>query len=214
MNDPRKNVILAKYIETFINKFGDIPKSRTNILKSLGDYIISCLKDNGSAKLMFICTHNSRRSQFAQIWADTAVQYFDIQNIVTFSGGTEATAFNNSVLGAIQKAGLFVVVADDNTSNPVYKVSVRPLTLKTTLFSKTFDDPSNPEEDFCAIMVCSDADEACPVIPGAASRISLPYEDPKASDGTDLEIQTYDISCQEIARDMFFTFNYIKPQIT
>ncbi|MBW2160612.1 MAG: hypothetical protein JRH14_11750 [Deltaproteobacteria bacterium] len=37
-------------------------------------------------------------------------------------------------------------------------------------FSKTYDDPGNPAEGFVAVMTCSEADEACPVVSGAALR--------------------------------------------
>jgi hypothetical protein len=53
-------------------------------------------------------------------------------------------------------------------------------------------------------MVCSDADEACPFIPGASQRISLPYNDPKSADGTGQERLKYDERCREIARDVFY----------
>ena len=58
-------------------------------------------------------------------------------------------------------------------------------------------------------MVCSEADDACSFVPGAAERISLPYEDPKVFDGSDIESRKYDERCREIARDLFYVFHYV-----
>jgi hypothetical protein len=53
-------------------------------------------------------------------------------------------------------------------------------------------------------MVCSDADEACPFVPGAEKRISLPFEDPKNSDGSGKEKEAYDQTAEEIGREISF----------
>ena len=44
--------------------------------------------------LIFICTHNSRRSHMGQLWAQVAAFYYGIEHVYCYSGGTEATAFN------------------------------------------------------------------------------------------------------------------------
>ena len=53
---------------------------------------------------------------------------------------------------------------------------------------------------------CSHADENCPFIPGAEKRISLPYEDPKASDNTADEAKIYDERSIQIATEMKYVF--------
>ncbi|MCH8494889.1 MAG: hypothetical protein LAT57_04560 [Balneolales bacterium] len=58
-------------------------------------------------------------------------------------------------------------------------------------------------------MVCSDADEGCPFVPGATTRISLPFEDPKSSDGTPEQARTYHRRSLEIAREMLWTFEQL-----
>ena len=45
-------------------------------------------------QLMFVCTHNSRRSHISQQRAQASAAYLNVDNVQTFSGGTEATAFN------------------------------------------------------------------------------------------------------------------------
>ena len=67
----------------------------------------------------------------------------------------------------------------------------------------------NPKKHFCAVMTCSEADEACPVIFGADVRVKLLYEDPKSADGTDYEVNTYDERCFQIATEMFYVMKQV-----
>lgn len=76
-------------------------------------------------------------------------------------------------------------------------------------FSKTFDDPANPDKNFAAIMTCSDADENCPLVPGTSFRKAVTYRDPKESDGTDHEMETYDERCRQIATEMFYMMSRV-----
>ena len=57
-----------------------------------------------------------------------------------------------------------------------------------------------------AVMTCSDADEACPVVFGAEDRFSVPYNDPKEFDNTEFEEVNYDERCRQIAREMLYIF--------
>ena len=63
--------------------------------------------------------------------------------------------------------------------------------------------------DSCAVMTCSDADEACPIVQGADARFAIPYEDPKAFDGTREEAWAYDERCRQIAREMLYVFSKV-----
>ena len=58
-------------------------------------------------------------------------------------------------------------------------------------FSKTYFDASNPQKGFAALMVCGEADAACPLVKGAAVRISMPYLDPKIYDDSTDEALKY-----------------------
>jgi arsenate reductase len=76
-----------------------------------------------------------------------------------------------------------------------------------SLFSKRYDDEFNPQTNFIAVMTCGDADEACPIVNGADSRIAVKYTDPKAYDNSpDVDHRYLDKSL-EIASEMFFVFN-------
>lgn len=203
-----KNTLLPG-LQATVNSLGlgSIPEGRKPILNDLIDYIQLRVNSNESVRLNFICTHNSRRSQFSQIWAQIAAYAYGIE-VACYSGGTEATAFNERAVASIKRAGFEVSTSGGH--NPVYEVKYTEEVPALTMFSKTFDDSSNPDTGFAAIMTCSDADENCPFIPGTDSRIPLRYEDPKAFDGTDLEAEKYDERSMQIATELFYVFSKIR----
>lgn len=53
-----------------------ITESRKQILDPLIDFIQQKTDKKEEIRLNFICTHNSRRSHFAQVWAQTMAHYF------------------------------------------------------------------------------------------------------------------------------------------
>ena len=168
-------------------------------------YVTARIRSGEPARLIFICTHNSRRSQMAQIWAQTAARFFGIQGVATYSGGTEATDFDTRVVSAMVRAG-FRVERQSMEANPVFLVHAGSEIPPVRAFSKAYQDPSNPQHGFCAVLTCSSADRECPVIPSAVRRVLVPYEDPKSADGTDREAEVYDERCREICREMVWLF--------
>ena len=204
---------LDNYLKDIETEFIKIPESRIEILQQLGDYVISALNKDKQAQLVFICTHNSRRSQFGQLWALIAAQFYGIQNISAFSGGTGSTAFNPRAVAAIKRSGFQIEKREGNIDNPRYLISSGENLHANPMFSKKYNDNANPDKEFCAIMVCSDADEACPIVPGAEDRISMPYDDPKTFDDTDQEKTKYNERCRQIASEMFFIFKYVKTNM-
>lgn len=199
---------LRAYISELESGFDSIPTSRKEELKKAADYLHSKLENSKTAKLNFICTHNSRRSHLAQIWTAVAASYYGIKNIKTYSGGTEATAFNPRAVAALERTG--VKIEKPGGDNPKYQVYFDKKEEPLTCFSKTFDDPVNPGKEFAAVMTCSDADENCPFVPGAEFRIPITYRDPKESDGTDREEHIYDERCKQIGTEMFYMVSLIK----
>lgn len=193
---------LISYIQNIKNKASNISEGRKSKLNELADYIRNKKETGNPARVTFICTHNSRRSHFCQIWAMVMGKYLGLEDLRTYSGGTEATAFNPRAVAAIGRAGF--KVENPGGENPKYKVYFDDKSEPLTCFSKTFDDPYNPQTNFAAIMTCTDADENCPVVPGAEKRFSIPYVDPKESDGTAQEAQTYDKRCRQIASEMHY----------
>ena len=72
----------------------DISIDRKELLLKLANEISEYAKNRGEVNLNFICTHNSRRSQLAELWFRVITLAMKKSKIKTFSGGTEATAFN------------------------------------------------------------------------------------------------------------------------
>jgi arsenate reductase len=190
-------------------EFDEIPPERKDQLRELAGFVAAHREAGRAARLTFICTHNSRRSQLAQVWAAVAAAHYGVQQVEAYSGGTEATAFNPRAVAAMRRAGVAIEAdsAAGDESNPRYAVSIPGTDKPLVCFSKTYDERPNPADDFCAVMVCSQADEACPKVAGAAERIALPYDDPKVADGTPEEAARYDERCVQIAREMLFVFS-------
>ena len=88
-------------------------------------------------ELTFICTHNSRRSQMGQIWAQAAAWHFGLNDVRTFSGGTEATAFNPRAVRALRGLGVAIDVSKE-AINPVYTVQLQSDRSSFEAFSKTY----------------------------------------------------------------------------
>jgi arsenate reductase (thioredoxin) len=200
------------YCQELEKEFDLIPAERKEKLLSLSQYITQKIKNNETPKLVVICTHNSRRSHIGQIWMAVAADYYQHLDIQTFSGGTEATAFNSRAVEAFRRIGFTIKTEDENATNPVYALSWIKGMEPYLAFSKKYEDAPNPKEQFAAIMVCSEADAGCPFVFGCDFRLSLPYEDPKAFDETDLEKEKYDERVRQIGREVFFVFSGIALQ--
>lgn len=199
---------LGNYVTFLLAEADLISDERKALLAKLAAYIRQKQAKNALVSLHFICTHNSRRSHISQIWAATAAAYFELEGIRTYSGGTEATAFNTRAVAAMERAGF--QIKNPGGENPHYQVSFSPVFPALECFSKTFDDPINPHKEFAAIMTCSDADENCPFIPGTELRLPLTYDDPKAADDTPEETTRYDERVRQIGREIFFVMRLVQ----
>jgi arsenate reductase len=184
--------------------------ARTAVLQPLIDFIQQKVDQQEAVRLHFICTHNSRRSILSQVWAQVMATHFDIPNVVTYSGGTQATAVFPFVVETLTGQG-FEITPLSEGENPVYAISMGANHLPVMAFSKTYDHPFNPRSDFAAIMTCDQADENCPFIPGAEQRIPIPYADPKTFDGTPMQAQKYDKRSLQIATELHYVFSKISP---
>jgi arsenate reductase (thioredoxin) len=202
---------MFKVISEIITSFNaeNISAERKEILSGLIQYI-QTKKDNGeNIRLNFICTHNSRRSHFSQIWAQSIAHHFGIKNVFCYSGGTEATAMFPKVSETLANQG-FEILKLSETSNPVYAVNFAENEMPVICFSKTYNHNFNPKTQFGAIMTCNSADEACPVVFGAEARFPVKYDDPKVFDNTELQSSKYTERSLEIAQEMWWCFSQIK----
>lgn len=200
---------LQPTIRSAISEFDQIPEERKKQLAEISNTLRG-RQPGQSAKLTFICTHNSRRSHLSQLWAQAAATFYGIDNIETFSGGTEATACNFRTVNAMRRAGFSVVNPTPADPNPRYQIQYSNRHAPLTAFSKVFDSDGNPDKNFLAIMTCSHADKNCPIVRGATKRFAIPYLDPKASDDSAQEGYTYDARCRQIAREMLYLMSIAK----
>ena len=200
---------LSPSIRTAISEFGKIPPDRQQILKKIAVYVQSKIAADEPAQLTFICTHNSRRSQFAQIWSQTAAAYYGVTGFRAYSGGIEVTACNERTVAALKRAG-FAVTAPTAGTNPVYLVKYSEKATPIRAFSKLYGEDGNPADNFAAVMTCDRADANCPAVMGASLRFPVHYVDPMAADGTPEEAATYDERSKQIAREMFYTMSLVK----
>ena len=186
-----------------------ISEERKRILQPLIEFISSKITKNEEVRLNFICTHNSRRSHLSQIWAQTMANYYQIENVFCYSGGTEATAMFPKVVETLRNQG-FEILKLSETENPVYAVKFAENEHAVICFSKKYNDDFNPKSAFAAILTCDSADENCPIVYGAEARIPIKYEDPKKSDGTPEMDETYFNRSLEIATEMKFVFENLR----
>ena len=190
----------------------ELPGERRELLSDVAADIVKRLETDQEANLVFICTHNSRRSHLAQVWCQVAAEYYGIGDLKTFSGGTEATACNIRTVRALRRAGLSVA-ASTTGENPVYLIQYADDKPPIRAYSKKYTEEGNPSEKFAAMMCCSEADQHCPNVLGADGRFPLHYEDPKSADGTPQEAARYDERSFQIATEMFFAMSLVAERL-
>jgi arsenate reductase len=208
----KKSLMYARvreYLDLRAAEFGLISSARRDELAQLSSFVRRKLEAGDSAKLTFICTHNSRRSHLSQIWAHIAAEYYELSNVETYSGGTEATAFNPRAVAALRRTGLQIDSTEPTLSNPIYTVRASDVLPSQSCFSKVFNAAPNPKAGYCAVMTCSQADEACPIVSGCELRLPIRYEDPKVADDTPEEAQRYDERSAQICREMLYAISLV-----
>lgn len=198
---------LSKTIESITKN--EVSEERKEVLNPLIDYIQNKVNHQEEIRMNFICTHNSRRSHLAQIWAQTMALHFGIKNVFCYSGGTEATAMFPKVAETLLNQGFQIQQLSDE-QNPVYVVKFDANQHPIICFSKTYFDDFNPKSNFAAIMTCSNADEGCPMVFGVEARFSIKYDDPKAFDDTVVMNEKYTERSLQIASEMQYVFSKIK----
>jgi arsenate reductase len=209
LNSPSMYHSIKSYCKKLENGFEKISEERKTKLNQITDYIRSKGLQQRPIHVIYICTHNSRRSHLGQIWAKVASVYYNIDHVSTFSGGTEKTAFNGNAVSALIRCG-FKIKAKSDSENPIHEVFYSDSNAPIRCFSKLYNDPHNPAKEFAAIMTCEEAEQNCPFIPEAELRISTPYEDPKAYDNTSQQDRMYDERCRQIALETLYVFSKVK----
>jgi arsenate reductase len=109
-------------------------------------------------RVLFLCTHNSARSQMAE----GLLRYLAGDRFEAYSAGTEATHVRPLAIRAMAELGIDISQQD----------------------SKTLDRYLGEPFD-AVITVCDQAAEACPVFPGAKSRLHWSFPDPSKATGSE-----------------------------
>jgi arsenate reductase len=180
----------------------EIEPNRKEELLTIAKILKEAYIKDGDLQLIFVCTHNSRRSQMAEVLAVLAAAQYNI-DINTYSAGTEATQAHENTIAALKHFGI-EFKPEKEGQQTVYFTKVYNTEKK--IFSKTLEDSSLPNENFFALMTCDHAAENCPFVPGALKRFLLTYDDPKVSDGTSEAAKTYLDTAIEIFSEILFVF--------
>jgi arsenate reductase len=121
---------------------------------------VAAAEVGGRARVLFLCTHNSARSQMAEgLLRQLAGNRFEAH-----SAGTEATHVRPLAVRAMDEVGVDISGQE----------------------SKTLERYLREPFDY-VITVCDDANEACPVFPGAKNRRHWSLPDPSAAEGPEEE---------------------------
>ncbi len=194
---------LLRTIEKLKREFALIPPNRQDQLNELGHFLRTERATARRVAFTVICTHNSRRSHFGQLWLAAATRYYRLSGVESYSGGTEATAFIPRAVEALRHLG-FPLQQTAISENPIYQCHWDDGTPVRDLFSKVYTAPPNPRRDFAAVLVCEAAAETCPVVVGAKARFTLTYRDPKRFDDSPDPDRHYRECAEQIGREVLF----------
>ncbi len=112
-------------------------------------------------RVLILCTGNSARSQMAEgLLRDIAGDRFEVE-----SAGTIASFVRPQAIAAMAEIGIDI----------------------SGHRSKCLDEFLNTEFDY-VITVCDNANETCPVFPGAAKRIHWSFDDPAEATGSEDQV--------------------------
>ena len=115
-------------------------------------------ESNEKIRILFICTHNSARSQIAE----GLVNKFLNKKYMAFSGGTEPSMVNPFAVKAMAEIGIDI----------------------SKHASKGLDEFLSQDFDY-VITVCDNANENCPYFPGGKVRMHKSFKDPATVEGDD-----------------------------
>ena len=186
-------MIIKKYISK-IEKFKPNNKSKKRLHNIIDG--INSLTQKRKLNLVFICNHNSRRSQFAQFWGEILAIHYN-KRINIYSAGIIKTKVYFQVIESIKRIGFSV-----SKKKSSYQINYNNQTIK--LSSKLLKEIKNI--NFISIMTCSDTDASCPINLRSSLNLKLYFQDPKIYDGTFNEEQKYDAICLKIASELNYIF--------
>jgi arsenate reductase (thioredoxin) len=121
---------------------------------------VSAAESGDRSRILFLCTHNSARSQMAE----GLLKHLAGDRFEAMSAGTEATRVRPLAVRAMEEIGIDISGQESKTLE--------------RYLQEPFDH---------VITVCDDANEACPFFPGAQRRLHWSFEDPSRAEGSEEE---------------------------
>jgi hypothetical protein len=211
---------LREHADYLTTSFDMIDEHHREAGEKLAHWIAANYEPGKPLHVVVVCTGNSRRSILGSSMGNLAAAYYGMPEIRFHSGGTAPTAFNPRTVSTLKAIGFKVDPTDKEaergepkTENLIYRVSWGE-GFETLEFSKHYGDASNPHSGFAALMVCSEADAACPFVKGATLRISMPYLDPKIYDDSVYEAAKYAERRDDIGRLMLTVMVQARAMLT
>jgi arsenate reductase (thioredoxin) len=122
--------------------------------------VVAAAEAGERARVLFLCTHNSARSQMAE----GLLRHLAGDSFEAHSAGTEATLVRPLAIRTMDEIGIDISGQESKTLQ--------------RYLSEPFD---------YVITVCDDANEACPFFPGARNRLHWSLEDPSRAEGSEEE---------------------------
>jgi arsenate reductase len=114
--------------------------------------------------ILFVCIHNSARSQMAEAF----LNHYDSKSLIAESAGLEHGKLNPNVVKVMQEVGIDISHKGTQEVFDLFK--------KGRLFH-------------AVITVCDEASaEGCPIFPGVVRRLGWSFPDPSSFKGTEEEI--------------------------
>lgn len=137
-----------------------------------------------SVRVLFLCTHNSARSQMAEGLA----RHFGGGMIDAFSAGTEATFIKPEAIEVMKRRGI--------------DISGQKSEVLTDYFDQSFD---------YVITVCDAAKESCPVFPGGKHQLHWSFDDPSNVQGEG-RLAAFEQTARQIATRINYLITIIAKQ--
>lgn len=199
---------LAEHLRRLAADDATIGPPHAEAASRLSSWLRDAVEGDGPRDVVVVCTGNSRRSMLGAMMGNAAAAFLGLPQVRFFSAGTEPSAFNPRTIAALEAVGFVVeptgeeaVRGEEGFSNTRYRVRWGPgAGCETVEFSKALGDPALPRSGFAALLVCTEAAEGCPIVPGASARIAMPLVDPKEADGSPEEAARYAATRDEVAR--------------
>jgi protein-tyrosine-phosphatase/DNA-binding transcriptional ArsR family regulator len=134
------------------------------------------------ARVLFLCTHNSARSQMAE----AIMRQMGGPMVEVYSAGTEPSSIHPNAVAVLASMNIDASAAR----------------------SKHLDEYADQRFDYI-VTVCDRVREACPVFPGDPEQIHWSFPDPAAVEGEEEKYRAFAKTAQELTTRVRFLLNVI-----